>query len=408
MVELDVGRFHETFDEYAAIGATADGGLHRLALTDADREVRDRLVADAEALGLDVRIDGIGNVLARREGTDSDAAPVLIGSHLDSQPSGGRFDGQLGVVAALEALRAFEDDGIETDRPVVLVNWTNEEGSRFQHAMLGSGVASGVIGLDEARAITDDEGVSVGEELERIGYDGGYEFDAGDAHANLELHVEQGPKLEERGARIGVVEGVFGMAWLGSTIRGDADHAGPSPMHTRRDALVAASEAIGKIRTLPSRLSMDAVSTVGRLRVEPDSINVIPDLAEFTVDVRSYDDATVERAVEAAEFELATACEREGTTYELEEIWRIPHAEFSPRVRDAVAAAAERRGIDYERLPSGAGHDAKYVNDVTDSGMIFVPSVGGKTHNEAEFTRPEDCVAGATVLAETTLALATE
>lgn len=408
MMEIDADRLRTSFDDYAAIGATENGGLHRLALTDEDRAARDQLVADAEELGLDVRVDGIGNVFARRAGTDPDAAPVLIGSHLDSQPYGGRFDGQLGVLVALEALRSMADEGVETRRPIELVNWTNEEGSRYQHAMLGSAVFTGATSLSEARSLTDDDGLSVGEELERIGYDGSDSVDIDGVHANLELHVEQGPTLEAHGKRVGVVDGVFGMAWLNATVHGDSDHAGPSPMHTRRDALVAATEAIGGIRALPNRLSADAVATVGRLRVEPDSINVIPDLAEFTIDVRSYDDDVVDRAVEAAEFELRTACEREGTTYDLEEIWHIPHTEFSPRVRDALSGAAADHDVAFEHVKSGAGHDAKYLNDVTDSGMLFVPSVDGKTHNEAEFTRWEDVVAGANVFATAAATLANQ
>lgn len=405
-IEIDADRLRETFEEYSEIGATERGGLHRLALTDEDKRVRDRFRRDLEDLGLSVQIDELGNMFARREGTDPDAAPVLIGSHLDSQPYGGRFDGQLGVLCALETLRALDDEEIETRRPVEIVNWTNEEGSRFEHAMLGSGVFTDVISAHEALEITDDDGVSVGEELERIGYAGDEACEAHDIHAHLELHIEQGPKLEEHGTSIGIVEGVYGMSWLGVTIDGEADHAGPTPMHTRTDALVAATDAIGEIQTLPTRLSEDAVSTVGRISVEPDAINVIPSRATFTADVRSFDDSVVEQGVEEIKFEVETACERIGASYEIEEIWRIPHTEFSDSVCQVIEGVAEESEASAERIVSGAGHDAKYLNDITDTAMIFVPSADGKTHNEVEFTPWPDVVRGAEVFANTTLRLA--
>ncbi|WP_331233762.1 Zn-dependent hydrolase [Natronorarus salvus] len=406
MIEIDPERFCESFDRYAEIGATENGGLDRLTCTEADREARDALVSDAEAIGLDVRVDGIGNVFARREGLDPDADPVLIGSHLDSQPKGGRFDGQLGVLAALETLRAFEDGGVETDRPVELVDWTNEEGSRFEQAMLGSAVFAGRTSLSEALSLTDDTGTSLGEALSEIGYRG--EPGEIDPAACLELHVEQGPRLEERGVSVGIVEGVFGMAWLRVTIEGEANHAGPTPMHARKDALAAAVDAIDAIGELPGRLSPEAVATVGRISVEPDSINVIPARATFTVDVRADSDTVVDRAIERVERELAAACDRHGTTFDLDERWRSDRVTFSPVVRNALAAAAESRDVAVEHLPSGAGHDAVSLAPVAESGMVFVPSAEGITHNEREFTPWEDAVAGARVFAGATYDLATE
>ncbi|WP_254537876.1 Zn-dependent hydrolase [Halomarina litorea] len=409
-VDIDADRFRESFEAYSAIGATDAGGLHRLALTDEDREARDLLAEDLDDLGLTVRVDELGNTFARRPGRDPDAAPVLVGSHLDSQPNGGRFDGQLGVLTALETLRAFEDAGVETDRPVELVNWTNEEGSRFQQAMLGSSVAVGATDLADALAMEDAEGVTVGEALERIGYDGDESptIDPGDVHAYLELHVEQGPKLESSGDSVGVVDGVFGLSWMEVRVEGQANHAGPTAMHDRQDALVAATTAAGEIHDLPNRLSEDAVATVGRMDVSPNSINVVPDEVTFTVDVRSYDERVVAAAPDAVEFEVATACEREGTTYEFDRLWSIDPLTFSPVVRDAVAAGAEAAGASHRRLVSGAGHDANYMAQVTESGMLFVPSVDGITHAESEFTEWADCVAGAEAFANATLGLATE
>ena len=405
-VEIDADRLRETFERYSAIGATEDGGLHRLALTDEDREVRDALVSDLDALGVDVRIDELGNVFGRREGTDPDAEPVLIGSHLDSQPYGGRYDGQLGVLAALETLRALDDATVETRRPIELVNWTNEEGSRFQTPMLGSGVATGQLDREEMLALSDDDGDTIAAELERIGYDGDDPVSLGERHAYLELHVEQGPTLDRTGNAVGIVEGVFGMAWLEVTIHGESDHAGPTPMDARSDALATAVDAIGAIEALPGHLAPDAVTTVGRIDVEPDSINVIPDEVTFTVDVRSYDDDVVTAGIERIESEIAHACARRGTASELAELWRIPPIEFSTRVREAVTDAVADLGVSAQSIVSGAGHDAKYVNDVADAGMIFVPSVDGKTHNEAEFTRWDDVVAGTRVFARATRSLA--
>ena len=407
IVDIDAERFRETFEAYSEIGATDAGGLHRLALGEADRAARDRLAEDLADLGLSVRVDELGNMYARRDGTDPAAAPVLVGSHLDSQPMGGRFDGQLGVLTALETLRAFEDAGIETDRPVELVNWTNEEGSRFQQAMLGSSVAAGAVDREDALALADADGTTVGEALERIGYDGDEPAAVDDVHAYLELHVEQGPKLEAAGDGVGVVDGVFGLSWMEATVEGQANHAGPTAMHDREDALVAATSAIAEIGDLPNRLAEDAVATVGRVEVSPGSINVVPDEVTFTIDVRSYDEAVVAAAPEAVEFEVATACEREGTTYEFDRLWSIDPLEFSPVVREAVAAGAEAADASFRHLVSGAGHDANYMARVTDSGMVFVPSADGITHAESEYTEWDDCVAGAETFANATLELAT-
>ena len=407
MVAIDEERFRETFDAYAEIGATDAGGLHRLTGSPADGRVRDQFVEDLEALDLTVRIDEVGNVFGRRDGTDPDAAPVLMGSHLDSQPYGGRFDGQLGVLTALETVRTFIDEEIEHRRPIEVVNWTNEEGVRFKPALMGSGTFVGEFDVDRILGETDDEGTTVEEALEEIGYRGTDPCGPQeDIHAFLELHVEQGPKLEERGISVGIVEGVFGMAWLGATIHGESDHAGPSPMHSRQDALVAAADVVTGVRRLSNRLAADVVTTVGKLDVAPGSTNVIPSTVDFTVDVRSYNDDVVAELVDRVADELDAACAREDVEYDLEELWRISHTEFAESVRDAAIEGAEKAGASHTEMVSGAGHDASYLNDVTDAGMLFVPSVDGVTHNEAEFTEWEDVVSGAEVFLETTKRLA--
>lgn len=407
MVTIDVDRFEKTFHEYAQIGRTDADGLHRLTLTEPDREVRDLFVDHLESLGLAIRVDEVGNIFGRREGTDPDAAPVLIGSHLDSQPSGGRFDGQLGVLSALETLRAIEDAGLEHRRPIEIVNWTNEEGSRYKPALMGSGTFIGEFDVTETLSRTDADGVTVEEALTQIGYRGDVPCEPREPYDSyLELHIEQGPKLEEAGLAVGAVEGVFGMAWLEATLDGDADHAGPSPMHSRRDALVAASDIVGAVRRLSNRVADDVVTTVGEFEISPGSINVVPAEARLTIDVRSYDDDAVAELVEHVHREVRAACEREGVTYDLEELWRIPHTEFSPRVSQTVQAAAKAVDVGHQTMVSGAGHDATYLNEITDAGMIFVPSVDGKTHNEAEYTEWEDAVAGARTFAEATTRLA--
>ncbi len=407
MVTIDRERFRERFETYSEIGRTENNGLHRLSLSEADKVVRDQFVADLEAINLDVRIDEVGNIFGRREGSDPDAEPVVIGSHLDSQPYGGRFDGQLGVLTALETLHAFNDEDIEHRRPIEIVNWTNEEGSRFKPALMGSGTFVGEFDIDETLSRTDANGVTVEEALEEIGYRGEVPCEPRKPiHAYLELHVEQGPVLEENNLAAGIVEGIYGMSWLEATIRGDADHAGPSPIHSRSDALVAATDVVQAVRRLSNRRSDDVVTTVGELDVYPNSINVIPSEVTFTVDVRSYDDTVVAELVDHIETEIETACKREGTEYELEEIWQIPHTEFAESVRTAVFEGAEAAGISYQTMVGGAGHDANYLSDITDAGMLFVPSVDGKTHNEAEYTEWSDAVDGAKAYVEATQRLA--
>lgn len=403
---INADRLRKSFEKYSAIGGTENGGLHRLTLSDEDAEVRDTFVEDIEALGLDVEIDEVGNIFGYREGTQDEDA-IMIGSHLDSQPMGGRYDGQLGILAALETIRTFEDNDIETDRPLIIVNWTNEEGARFTPGILGSGVYVGEIEQERALQAKDDDGYELSDELERIGYAGSSSPDSSEIYSFLELHIEQGPQLEESGETIGIVGGVLGMAWLEVTVTGESDHAGPSPVHARRDPMMAASAAMERIGTLPNRLSADARTTIGRISSEPSSVNVIPNEVTFAVDIRSYEEQTIDHGLEIIESELQTACKRHGTSYNIEQLWRIPHTEFSPNVREAIATAADSTGISARNILGGAAHDACYLNNVAETGLIFVPSVDGISHSEDEFTEWEDCLAGVEVYANTTLDLAT-
>ncbi len=406
-LSIEEQRFRESFEQYSAIGVTEEGGLHRLALSDEDRAAREQFVRDLEDADLRVRVDEVGNIFGRRPGRGS-GDPVLVGSHLDSQPYGGRYDGQLGVLTALETIRSLNDQHIETDRPVEIVNWTNEEGSRFQPAMLGSGTFAGNYTVDEALRTRDAKGITLEEALEETGFKGTTPCEPHPLHSHLELHVEQGTKLDSRDLPIGVVEGVFGLAWLRITIHGQANHSGPTPMHHRRDALAAAADAINRIEALPGRLSPDAVATVGELQVEPNSINVIPGRVSFTVDLRSYDEQTIRRGIEEIEREARAAGRRRDAKVEWEELARVEPVEFSPDVPSVVEQACDRNSLPYMHLVSGAVHDAQSIHALTDTGMVFVPSVDGITHSEDEFTEWEDCVHGARVFASAVLQLSTE
>lgn len=399
-VEIDPDRLRTRFDEFNQIGATERGGVNRPALSDANRRARDKLCDWFREVGLTVTVDEMGNIFGRREGKRDDLPPVLVGSHIDSQYNGGRYDGVIGVLGGLEVIEALADAGVRTRRPIEVVAWSNEEGVRFQPDMLGSGVFAGAFDREFALSRTDAEGNTFGEELERIGYAGPEPCRPRDLHCYVELHVEQGPRLERRGLSVAAVEGVYGFAWLSVTLEGIADHAGPTPMHERQDALVAASDVVAAVRRLAATGGEDLVGTVGSLAVKPDSINVIPETVELTVDLRSHDTAVVSSAVDRIQREIAWAAEREGIDAEVEELMRIEPRTFDPAAVETVEAAIEAAGYEGTTLVSGAGHDASYLDDVCPTGMVFVPSVDGISHRESEFTEWEDVVAGVEVLSE--------
>ncbi|MFD1632316.1 Zn-dependent hydrolase [Haloplanus ruber] len=406
-LDIDRDRLVETMEEQAAIGGTDGGGLNRLALSDADARARDWFVERATAAGLDTRIDAFGNTFARRAGADSDAAPVLVGSHLDSQPYGGIYDGALGVVAALEFVRTLDDHGIETRRPVEVVNWTNEEGSRFPPAMQGSGVWAGAHDIETEYEKTDADGTRLVDELERIGYRGSEPAEPREPyHAYLEVHPEQGPRLDETGADVGVVTGIVGLRWAEVTLHGQANHSGTTPMHYRNDALVAASDVVTAIRRLPGTLGDRTVATVGSLTVDPDSVNIVPETVRFTTDIRDPDEGVLETAIDRMTAEVAAAADREGVGYDIEHTMRAPSVDFPERPVAAVADAVEDLGYDGRRMVSGAGHDATHTASVCDTAMIFAVSEDGKSHTEDEFTSWPDCYRAANVLANAALDLA--
>jgi len=397
-VRVDGSRFRERFESFNEIGATESGGVNRPALSDENREARDTLVEWFEDAGLSVTVDEMGNIFGRREGANPDLAPVLFGSHVDSQYNGGRFDGIVGVLGALEVVETLNDADETTERPLEVVAWSNEEGVRFQPDMLGSGVFCDVFDREYAYSREDKDGNRFGEELERIGYRGEAPCEPRDLHCYFEVHVEQGPFLEQEELPVAAVEGVFGFSWMNVSFEGQANHAGPTPMDMRHDALVGASDVIQAVRRITATGGVDLVGTVGSLDVWPNAINVIPETVELTVDFRSYDDAAVDAAVEQIEAEIAHVAEREGLDYEFEQIMRVDADPFDADCIETVVDAIEERGHDYTRLVSGAGHDANYLNTICPTSMIFVPSVDGISHRESEFTEWEDVLVGTDVL----------
>ncbi|HEU5431296.1 MAG TPA: Zn-dependent hydrolase [Thermomicrobiales bacterium] len=403
-VRIDGERLQGSLDELAAIGATPGGGVTRLALTDEDRAARDLLRRWLTDAGLAVRIDDFGTMTGRRAGRE-DGPAVLLASHIDSVRNGGRFDGAYGVLAALEVVRTLNDRGVVTRRPLELVNWTNEEGVRFEPAMMASGAVAGRFTRDYVHGRADRAGLRFGDELRRIGYFGDEADRPGPAAAYLELHIEQGPVLEAAGLPVGVVEGIVGIAWSDVTIDGHADHAGPSPMELRHDALAAAARMISGVEEI-ARETSDAVGTVGRIQAEPNVINTIPGRVVMSADFRHPERDTLDALVEGLQ-ELAaeTAAER-GVTIAVERFWTSEPTPFAPEVIAAVAAAAAELGLPAMRLWSGAGHDAKYAQGIWPAGMIFVRSAGGLSHCEDEFSAPADLAAGANVLLHAALRLA--
>jgi N-carbamoyl-L-amino-acid hydrolase len=404
-MKIDRGRLEGTIAELGRVGATERGGLTRLALSDEDRQGRDLMVAWMRRAGLRVTVDQMGNIFGERAG-DPGRPPVMMGSHVDSVPTGGKYDGQLGVLCALEAIRTLDDHRVRTRHPVTLAIFTNEEGARFQPAMIASGVLAGKIPLEDAYNARDKDGLRLVDELERIGYLGSEPCVPRPVRAYLELHIEQGPQLEEEGLSVGVVEGIVAIAWSRLTIHGVQDHAGPTPMRIRHDALVAAAEVVAGVRGIARELGGDLVTTVGNLTVSPNIPNAIPGQVALSIDMRDPSDATLDRARPRLDRLVAAACRREGVTYELDHYWRVPYTPFDREVVDTVERAARAAGARHRRLLSGAGHDAQYMAAIGPAGMVFVPSRDGRSHCEEEFTAMDDIEYGANTLLGAALDLA--
>src|ERR1700730_10760165 len=390
-------RLEESMEALGRIGATAKGGLNRVALTDDDRRGRDLLVGCMREAGLTVTVDQMGNIVGQRVGADG-RPPVMMGSHADSVPTGGRYDGQLGVLCALETIRTLNDGEVPTPQPVAMAIFTNVEGPPFQPAMIGSGLMAGKIPLEDAYNARDRDGLRLGDELERIGYLGPEPCIPRPIRAYLELHIEQGPILEEQHLSVGVVEGIVAISWSKLVLTGVQDHAGPTPMRMRKDALVAAADIVRGVREIPRKIGGDMVATVGRLDVAPNIPNAIPGKVTMSIDLRAPDEHQVTRAVGLLARLAKDTARAEGMRYELDHYWRVPRTHFDMEVVDTVERAAKDTGARHRRLLSGAGHDAQYMAAICPTGMIFVPSKGGRSHCEEEFTPMNDIEEGANTL----------
>lgn len=403
-IETNRERLARSLECMGRIGTgKGEPGRTRLALSPEDGLARRQFVDWLDEAGLEVRIDAIGNIFGLRPGTDDKASPVIAGSHLDTVVHAGPYDGVLGVLGALEAIRTFDDLGIRTSRTVGVACFTNEEGARFQPDMMGSMVLSGALDLEEALSQSDDAGITVGEALRNLDFAGNDQVRPG---AYLELHVEQGPVLDRLGHDIGAVEGVQGIAWWQGSFIGQANHAGTTPIEMRRDALLAASELNVALRALALEIGDGAVCTMGRLRPEPDVINVIPSKAHFTLDFRHYREELFDDGRRRIPGLVEEIARRHGLGFTLEPAAHARPVHFSPKMVDLVERNALARGFSTHRLPSGAGHDAQFMAAICPTTMIFVPSQGGISHSPEEHTSLDEAARGVDILADCLLDLA--
>jgi N-carbamoyl-L-amino-acid hydrolase len=397
-IKINQDRLWDSIMEMAKIGATPKGGCNRLALTDLDRQGRDLFISWCNEAGCTVTVDTMGNIFARRAGKNDELDPVVFGSHLDTQPTGGKFDGVFGVLAALEVVRTLNDHAYETDAPIEVAVWTNEEGSRFAPAMVASGVFAGAFSEEYGMSRADLDGKTIGEELARIGYRGDAPCGGRPFKAFFEAHIEQGPILEAENKTIGVVSGIQGIRWFECTVVGRESHAGTTPMGMRQDALLGVARIVDEINLIAKAHGPDAVTTVGLVQVHPNSRNVIPGSVFFTVDLRHPDDNVLLDMANDLEAIVNRVTSSLGLTHDLHEIWSSPATPFDKGCIASVRRAAEEAGYSYRDIVSGAGHDAGYIAKVAPTAMIFVPCAGGISHNESESATPEDLAAGCNVL----------
>lgn len=406
LLQIDGARLWQSLMDMAKIGATEKGGVRRLALTDDEVRGRDLFAQWCRDAGMTVSVDEIGNLFARRDGTRKDAAPVLIGSHLDTQPEGGRFDGVYGVLAALELVRALNDANVATEKPIEIVSWTNEEGARFTPAMLGSAVFTGITSMGEALAKKDADGITLADALAQSGYRGSRAVNGQDVDSYFEAHIEQGPVLEANGTTVGVVTGGQAIRWLDATVTGVAAHAGTTPMPYRKDAYFAAAQMATELERVVEGYAPRGLVTIGQVGIANASRNTIAGHVSFTVDLRHHQDSEVD----AMERDLREAFERvanaRGVKVSVETYWRSPATPFDADCVALVANAVDALGYSNERIVSGAGHDAIHLARYCPTAMVFIPCVDGLSHNEAEDALPEDVTRGANVLLNAVLARA--
>ncbi|WP_422072703.1 Zn-dependent hydrolase [Tranquillimonas rosea] len=397
-LKIDGSRLWESLMEMAEIGPGVAGGNNRQTLTDADAEGRALFQSWCEAAGMTMGLDTMGNMFARREGTDPDALPVYVGSHLDTQPTGGKYDGVLGVLGGLEIVRSLNDLGIKTKHPIVVTNWTNEEGTRFAPAMLSSGVFAGMHAQDWAESREDAKGLKFGEELDRIGWRGNEPVGERKMHAFFELHIEQGPILEVEEKDVGVVTHGQGLSWTQVTVTGKESHTGSTPMPMRKNAGLGMARILELVEEIAWSHKPDAVGAAGHIDVYPNSRNVIPGKAVFTVDFRSPDLSVIKDMEERLDTGAKKICDDMGLQVDLEKVGGFDPVEFDAQCVTAVRNAAERLGYSHRDIVSGAGHDACWINRVAPTAMVMCPCVDGLSHNEAEEISPEWAAAGANVL----------
>jgi beta-ureidopropionase / N-carbamoyl-L-amino-acid hydrolase len=404
---IDANRLWQSLMDMAKIGATPKGGVHRIAFSDEDRQARDLFRSWCDQAGYTVRIDRFGNMFARRPGRDPDLPAVLAGSHLDSQPTGGKFDGAYGVLSALEVLRSLDDMGEETLRPVEVVNWTNEEGAIFK-PMIGSEVFTGALPLDKAYAMPDPQGRTLEEDLRAIGYAGDMELNPDPLHCYFEVHIEQGPILERESAPIGIVSAGAGIRWYTLTLTGFDSHAGPTPMDVRRDALVGAAEVVLEVRRIALAQGEDGRGTVGCLTPYPASPNVIPGRVELTIDFRHASDEALSAMHEALGTAVAEIARRHDLSADLQQTVHSPRIPFHPTLQAMIRDAAKELGYAHRDLVSGAGHDAFNIAKVIPTALMFIPCENGVSHNESENITQGDSEAGGNVLLQAVLRAAND
>lgn len=402
-MKVNESRLKERFDAMNTIAVTQEGGMMRLALTEADKKGRDNLKKWMEDAGMEVKVDDLGTMYGILPGEDPDALPICIGSHGDTQPNGGKYDGLYGVMAGLESICMLNDQGIRTKSPLMLINWTNEEGARFVPPMLASGAVAGKFQTSWVHDIEDTDGIKYLEALKSIGYYGEEKNRLKDAKAYIEPHIEQGPVLDEKGLSIGIVKGALGITGLDVTIMGEANHAGTTPMAYRKDALMIASEIMLKLRDKILEYKDPAVITMGIIHAKPASKNIVPGEVYFSIDMRHDNNDDLNRMEsDVKELIYATAKECSGDAV-IERYWKADPVHFHPLVVDAVENAAKKRNLKAMEITSGAGHDAVFIADIIPTGMIFVPSIKGMSHCPQEDTKWSDLVAGVEVLTDVIL-----
>ena len=402
-MRINSARLWESIMETAKIGGMSKGGINRLTLTDLDAQVRNWFIARCQEAGCTVHYDDMGNIFARRPGRVSSLPPIAIGSHLDTQPTGGKFDGIIGVLAGLEIIRTLNDTNTQTNAPIEIINWTNEEGSRFAPAMLSSGVFAGVFDKHYAYERKDRAGLKFGDELKRIGFVGTEPCGDHQLSAHLELHIEQGPILEDEEKTIGIVTGVQGMRWYEVTVTGLECHAGSTPMRLRQDALVVAAKMINAVQAVSLAHGPDAVGTVGLMEVSPNSRNVIPGQVFFTIDFRDPSDIVLACMEDEIAEKFSEIVKNTGINYVIERTWKAPAVYFNQDCIAEVEKSAALLNYPARKIIAGAGHDSAYISRVAPTTMVFIPCEKGISHNESEKTEPEQVAAGANVLLHTLL-----